>query len=94
MICFICCTQETSRLQVYPEDTAISGSSGTQADSVTPYFPNYINIDNKKFLTYVDTLLNSMNSVVTVALQEKVLYNYYFGYDQYRFTWFRSFDPQ
>ncbi|SFF85398.1 hypothetical protein [Pontibacter chinhatensis] len=93
ILCLISCQHQASKLQIYPEAPAISDINGIPQDSVTPYFPYYINVDSKKVFTEIDTFLNSMNSVVMFALQEKVLYNYYLGHNQYRFTWFRSFNP-
>lgn len=85
------CQSEFSNGYSYPNDTNISDNKGNIVDSNILFLPNKICRKNhNEIITGMDTLFSHRQYSLWNILGEKILYNYYLGYDQIRFFWFHA----
>lgn len=75
----------------YPNDSAISDSSGHLKDSLAFFYPSQFIHNADTVNVAIDTFELNWFSSVLYCFEEPVLYNYYLGHDIYRFLYLRSF---
>lgn len=84
----------------YKEEPNISDMRGIPKDTSFDYFPKELITTSfkKKLKNANDALIDAMGqfsadsySMLLAAFKEPLLYNYYLGYDIYRFLWDRAF---
>lgn len=71
----------------YLNDDKLSNEKGFVKNDSVNWVPKYILRDTLVY-TGIDT---NRKTNISKAINEPILYNYYFGYDSYRFIWARTF---
>lgn len=84
------CSKATKKY-VYIQDDRLSKSNGDPIDSLSFFFPEKLNYTDTVIETKLDTSSLVWYSSQIRPTNEKILFNYYLGFDCYRFTWLRSF---
>ncbi len=75
----------------YPQDEKVSNKRGITSYSNINWIPKFIRKDTGLVYTGIDTSKTYWSLNIWKLLREPILYNFYLGYDCYRFIWARSF---
>lgn len=76
----------------YYKDPTLSTTSGRIIDSSKFFLPADLMIDARYYPAQIDTFRLKWFSSNYLCFKEPILYNYYLGYENYRFLWIRSFN--
>jgi hypothetical protein len=76
----------------YSNDPAISTKDGSIIDSTMFFLPSELMILDLWGSKQIDTFKLKWFSANYLCFKEPILYNYYLGYENYRFLWIRSFN--
>jgi hypothetical protein len=76
----------------YYKDPNLSTPSGKLIDSSRFFLPADLMIDARFIPSRIDTFGLKWYSSNYLCFKEPILYNYYLGYENYRFLWVRSFN--
>ncbi|MHC1704987.1 MAG: hypothetical protein AB9846_13845 [Tenuifilaceae bacterium] len=74
------------------KDSTISSYDGILKDSMNFHFPNNYYNDSLWIKTKIDKFHLNWYSSYLKCFKAPILYNYYLGYESYRFLWLRSFN--
>lgn len=91
LILFSSCSQSTNDTNNYPNDSTISDENGKPKDSLRSYFPAILKNDSGIIKNEMTRISLKYYSNVLFCFQEPILFNYYMGYESYRFLLLRSF---
>jgi hypothetical protein len=75
----------------YEKDSTLSSTNGHLIDSSKFYLPPRFFVDSIIDISQIDTFLLEWYSTDYRCFKADILYNYYLGFENYRFLWLRSF---
>lgn len=87
------CEEKPQEKNYYPNDSVLTDHRGMPFDSLAFYFSDSVIRNGKMIATTIDDFHENWYSSALYSAKEPLLFNYYRGYDCYRFLWLRSFHP-